>query len=125
MAFARYYPNAKAVLYSSVERRNSVSSSSSFALAVMAQALLICTSPELVMLAEKIDRLFNKGDKLNLGLAALVLISATYVCFWAQYGPLMNSLGINLALGSCQLGSLYVAVACLRKLHESDEKSVL
>ena len=96
-----------------------------FVLAITVQLSLICLSSQLVSLAEKIDHLFNKGDKLNLGLAALVLISATYVCFWAQYGPLMNSLGVNLALGSCQLGSLYVAVACLRKLHESDEKSVL
>lgn len=96
-----------------------------FVLAITVQLLLICLSSQLVSLAEKIDHRFNKGDKLNLGLAALVLILATYVCFWAQYGPLMNSLGVNLALGSCQLGSLYVAVACLRKLHESDEKSVL
>ena len=98
-------------------------SGSLFTLAIMVQMLLIWLSPELVSLVEKIDHLFNKGDKLNLGLAALVLILAEYSYFWAQYGPLMNSLGVNLALGSCQLGSLYVAVACLRKLHESDDKS--
>ena len=77
----------------------------------------------LIALAEKIDHLFRKGDKLNLGLAALVLILAEYSYFWAQYGPMMNSLGVNLTLGALQLGSLYVAVACLRKLHESDDKS--
>ena len=96
-----------------------------FVLAIMVQLLLICLSSQLVSLAEKIDHLFNKGDKLNLGLAALVLILAAYSYFWAQYGPLMNSLGVNLTLMLLQLGSLYVAAACLRKLHESDDKSVL
>lgn len=94
-----------------------------FVLAIMVQLLLICLSSQLVSLAEKIDHLFNKGDKLNLGLAALVLILAEYSYFWAQYGPMMNSLGVNLTLGALQLGSLYVAVAYLRKLHESDDKS--
>lgn len=94
-----------------------------FVLAITVQLSLICLSSQLVSLAEKIDHLFNKGDKLNLGLAALVLILAEYSYFWAQYGPMMNSLGVNLTLGTCQIGSLYVAVACLRKLHESDDKS--
>ena len=94
-----------------------------FVLAIMVQLSLICLSSQLVSLAEKIDHLFNKGDKLNLGLAALVLILAEYSYFWAQYGPMMNSLGVNLTLGALQLGSLYVAAACLRKLHESDDKS--
>lgn len=96
-----------------------------FVLAIMVQLLLICLSSQLVSLAEKIDHLFRKGDKLNLGLAALVLILAEYSYFWAQYGPMMNSLGVNLTLGALQLGGLYVAIACLRKLHESDDKSVL
>ena len=104
----------KATLYGPERKENAM-----FVLAITVQLLLICLSSQLVSLAEKIDRLFRKGDKLNLGLAALVLILATYVCFWAQ----MNSLGVNLVLGSCQIGSLYVAVACLRKLHESDDKS--
>lgn len=108
----------KAALYGPERKENAM-----FVLAITVQLSLICLSSQLVSLAEKIDHLFNKGDKLNLGLAALVLILATYVCFWAQYGPQMNSLGVNLVLGSCQLGSLYVAVACLRKLHESDDKS--
>lgn len=90
-----------------------------FVFAIMVQLLLIYASPELVMLAEKISRHL----KLNLGVATLALTLVAYVYFWAQYGPLMNSLGVNLALVSCQLGSLYVAVACLRKLHESDDKS--
>ena len=95
-----------------------------FVLAIMVQLLLICLSSQLVSLAEKIDHLFNKGDKLNLGLAALVLILAVYIYFWAQFGAQMNSLGVNLALGLFQVGSLYVAVACLRKMRE-DDKSVL
>jgi hypothetical protein len=99
-------------------------SGSLFTLAIMVQMLLIWLSPELVSLAEKIDRRFNKGDKLNLGLAALVLILAVYIYFWAQFGAQMNSLGVNLALGLFQVGSLYVAVACLRKMRE-DDKSVL
>ena len=94
-----------------------------FAFAVIVQMLLVWLSPELVALAEKADRHFNKGDKLNLGVAALALLLAAYIYFWAQFGAQMNSLGVNLALGSFQLGSLYVAVACLRKLHESDDKS--
>ena len=92
-----------------------------FVLAIMVQLLLICLSPELTVLAEKAGRHISR-DK-HLGLAALVLILAEYSYFWAQYGPMMNSLGVNLTLGALQLGSLYVAAACLRKLHESDDKS--
>ena len=55
-----------------------------FVLAIMVQLLLICLSSQLVSLAEKIDHLFRKGDKLNLGLAALVLILAEYSYFWAH-----------------------------------------
>lgn len=90
-----------------------------FVLAIMVQLLLIYASPELVMLAEKIGRRL----KLNLGVAALALTLAAYAYFWLRFEPLMNNLGVNLTLGACQLGSLYVAVACLRKLHESDDKS--
>ena len=96
-------------------------SGSLFALAVMAQALLICTSPELVMLAEKTGRRISR-DKLNLGLAALVLILAAYIYFWAQFGAQMNSLGVNLALMLSQTGSLYVAFYSYR-LRE-DDKSI-
>ncbi len=106
------------------KERSTMSNSSLFAFAIMGQMLLVWLSPELVSIAEKIDRRFNKGDKLNLGLAALVLILAAYVYFWLRFWPIMNSLGVNLALGSFQLGSLYVAAACLRKLHESDDKSI-
>lgn len=97
-------------------------SGSLFTLAIMVQMLLIWLSPELVSLAEKIDRLFNKGDKLNLGLAALVLILAAYIYFWAQFGAQMNSLGVNLALMLSQTGSLYVAFYSYR-LRE-DDKSI-
>ena len=120
MAFARDYPNAKAALYGPERKENAM-----FVLAITVQLLLICLSSQLVSLAEKIDCLFNKGNKLNLGLAALVLILAAYVCFWAQFGAQMNSLGVNLVLGACQIGSLYVAIACLCKLHESDDKSLI
>ena len=89
-----------------------------FVLAIMVQLLLICLSYQLVSLAEKIDRRFNKGDKLNLGLAALVLILAEYSYFWAQYEPMMNSLGVNLVLGALQAASLYVASYYLQKMHE-------
>lgn len=90
-----------------------------FVLAIVVQLLLIYASPELVMFAEKIGRRL----KLNLGVAALALTLAAYAYFWLNFWPMMNSLGVNLTLGTCQIGSLYVAVACLRKLHESDDKS--
>ncbi len=92
-------------------------SNSLFTLVIVVQLLLICASPELVMFAEKIGRHIS-SDKLNLGLAALVLILAAYIYFWAQFGAQMNSLGVNLALMLSQTGSLYVASCCLRKLHE-------
>ena len=107
----------KAALYGPERKENAM-----FVIAIMVQLLLICASPELVMLAEKIG--CRISDKLNLGVAALALLLAACVYFWAQFGAQMNSLGVNLALGSFQLGSLYVAVACLRKLHESDDKSI-
>ena len=93
-----------------------------FVLAITVQLSLICLSSQLVSLAEKIDHLFNKGDKLNLGLAALVIILAEYSYFWAQYGPMMNSLGVNLTLMLSQTGSLYVAFYSYR-LRE-DDKSI-
>lgn len=102
-----------------------MSNGSLFACAVTVQILMICLSSEFVSLAEKADRHFNKGDKLNLGVAALALILATYVYFWLQFGQMMNNLGVNLTLMLLQLGSLYVAAACLRKLHESDDKSTV
>ncbi len=91
-----------------------MSSSSLFALAIMAQALLICTSPELVMLAEKIGRRL----KLNLGVAALALTLVAHVYFWLRFGPMMNNPYVNLTLMLFQSSSLYVASFCLRKLHE-------
>ena len=91
-------------------------SGSLFALAVMAQALLICTSPELVMFAEKAGR--RLSDKLNLGVAALAFILVTYTYFWIQFGSSMNNTGVNLTLVLFQTNSLYVASFCLRKLHE-------
>lgn len=92
-------------------------SGSLFTLAIVVQMLLIWLSPELVSLAEKIDRRFNKGDKLNLGLATLVLILAAYAYFWARSWPMMNSLGVNLTLMLFQASSLYVAFYS-HKLHE-------
>ena len=92
-----------------------------FVLAIMVQLLLIYASPELVMLAEKIGRRLSRY-KLNLGLAALVLILAAYIYFWAQFGAQMNSLGVNLALMLSQTGSLYVAFYSYR-LRE-DDKSI-
>ena len=95
-------------------------SGSLFALAIVVQLLLVSVSPELVVITEKAGR--SISDKLNLGLAALVLILAIYVCFWAQYGPMMNSIGVNLALMLSQTGSLYVAFYSYR-LRE-DDKSI-
>ena len=96
-------------------------SSSLFAFAIMSQVLIICLAPELVMLMEKAGRRIS-SDKLNLGLAALVLILAAYIYFWAQFGAQMNSLGVNLALMLSQTGSLYVAFYSYR-LRE-DDKSI-
>ena len=94
-----------------------------FVLAIMVQLLLICLSPELTALAEKTGRRISR-DKLNLGLAALVLILAAYAYFWLRFWPTMDSLGVNLVLGLLQIGSLYVTSFYLRKMRE-DDKSVL
>lgn len=94
-----------------------------FVLAIMVQLLLICLSPELTVLAEKADRSLSK-DKLNLGLAALVLILAAYAYFWLAFWPTMDSLGVNLVLGLLQVGSLYVASFYLRKMREDDKSSI-
>ncbi len=88
-----------------------------FVLAIMVQLLLICLSSEITALAEKADHSLSK-DKLNLGLATLVLILAVYSYFWLRFWPMMNSLGVNLVLGALQAASLYVASYYLRKLHE-------
>ena len=120
MAFVGNYSSKSSPLISSRERTNSVSSSSLFVLAIIVQMLLICLAPELTALAEKTGRRL----KLNLGVAALAFILATYACFWVQFGSLMNSLGVNLTLMLLQAGSLYVACYS-HKLHESDGKSVL
>ena len=101
--------------------RNVTMSNSLFTLVIVVQLLLICASPELVMFAEKIGRHIS-SYKLNLGLAALVLILAAYIYFWAQFGAQMNSLGVNLALMLSQTGSLYVAFYSYR-LRE-DDKSI-
>ena len=97
--------------------------SSLFAFAVMVQLLLVSVSPELVVITEKAGRRLSK-DKLNLGLAALVLILAAYAYFWLRFWPTMDSLGVNLVLGLLQVGSLYVTSFYLRKMRE-DDKSVL
>mgnify|MGYP000902256128 FL=1 len=94
-----------------------------FVLAIIVQLLLICLSPELAVLAEKTGRRISR-DKLNLGLAALVLILAAYAYFWLRFWPTMDSLGVNLVLGLLQVGSLYITSFYLRKMRE-DDKSVL
>ena len=86
-----------------------------FVLAIMVQLLLICLSSEITALAEKADRSLSK-DKLNLGLATLVLILAAYSYFWLRFWPMMHSPGVNLVLGLLQLSSLYVAVTFWSKL---------
>ena len=84
-----------------------------FVLAITVQLSLICLSAEVVTLAEKTGRFINKG---NLGVVALVLVAATFACFWIQFGSMMRSPGVNLVLGLLQLSSLYVAVTFWSKL---------
>ena len=78
-----------------------------FVLAITVQLSLICLSAEVVTLAEKTGRFINKG---NLGVVALVLVAATFACFWIQFGPMMRSPEVNIVLGLLQLSSLYTAV---------------
>lgn len=101
----------KASFYGPERKENAM-----FVLAIMVQLLLICLSPELAVLAEKIGRRIS--DKLNLGVASLAFILVTYAYFWLRFLPTMNSLGVNLTIASLQASSLYIASFCLRKLHE-------
>ena len=83
-----------------------------FVLAITVQLSLICLSA-VVTLAEKTGRFINKG---NLGVVALVLVAATFACFWIQFGSMMRSPEVNIVLGLLQLSSLYTAVVFWSKL---------
>ena len=91
--------------------------SSLFAFAVAGQLLLLCLSAEIVTLAEKTGRFINKG---NLGVVALVLVAATFACFWIQFGSMMRSPEVNIVLGLLQLSSIYTAVVYLRTLRNDN-----
>ena len=88
--------------------------SSLFAFAVAGQLLLLCLSPELASVSEKVGhRIIHKN---NLGLTALAVILAVYVGFWVCFGPMMHSPEVNIVLGLLQLSSLYTAVVFWSKL---------
>ena len=98
----------KAALYGPERKENAM-----FVLAITVQLSLICLSAEVVTLAEKTGRFINKG---NLGVVALVLVAATFACFWIQFGSMMRSPEVNIVLGLLQLSSLYTAVVFWSKL---------